>query len=175
MRGEEKDRECDESGGSDSTSTLESPSSSVEEGEESAPLHTATREKAIADMIDRVMEEFWSVFGNDWDMLPSVDSPGEANESNREGHIVATVEHGHSAYQPRRNALKRERDNDGDVPDDDEDDRRQHFSKAGGTGQPNKEPVRFSCLFRKHDPLSFSIHTHKICALSPWPSISRLK
>ncbi|KAH8780531.1 hypothetical protein F5882DRAFT_259698, partial [Hyaloscypha sp. PMI_1271] len=33
----------------------------------------------------------------------------------------------------------------------------------------------FACPFRKHDPQKYSIHSHRVCALTSWDTIARVK
>ena len=69
--------------------------------------------------------------------------------------------------------MKRIREDGNDSADDQEDGDQGH-SNPQSDDKPSHER-RLACPFRKHDPFTYSIHNHKICALSPWPSIARLK
>jgi hypothetical protein len=131
------------------------------------------RGKVIDDMIDRVMDQFWQFYDQEWD-FPAEEDPEDADAPTGNEKSTEVTSQSSSTSQSKRRQLKRSRgDGNDDAPADEDNNglSRLPDDVDGGSSQNTK----FACPFRKHDPYTYSVHTHKICALSPWPSISRLK
>lgn len=60
----------------------------------------------------------------------------------------------------------------------DKDDEHRRFHKRprdNSNSPPAEKSVKFACPYRKHNPAKYGIHESRICALSYWSSISRVK
>lgn len=163
------------SDGIDSLSSTECYSESTEYSENEIGTNVEkTHNKVIRSMLDRVMEQFWRFYDQEWRLIPT-DADEDAERSTAEAKGSSSKARTNIGEKSRRGQLKRYRGNgDDDEPFDNDNDglRRVPGSTGGSASTLDK---KFACPFRKRDPYTYSIHAHKICALNPWPSISRLK
>jgi hypothetical protein len=67
------------------------------------------------------------------------------------------------------------RDEDDDSCDDDKHERFYKRRKNNSPHPADQELAKFACPFRKHNPRKYGIHESRICALSHWSSVSRVK
>jgi hypothetical protein len=61
--------------------------------------------------------------------------------------------------------------------DEEEDDEGQGYRPPSSLSKRGSQSSgkRFACPFRKHDPHTYNIHDHEVCAIHSWTTISRLK
>jgi len=125
---------------------------------------------AIDELIDRVMDEFWVIFSATWSSHASQHA-GHSSQEAEPGASGTETSNGQSSQVNHRKRLR--------VDDEDPDGTRERDSQP-----PNNEfarsddsnlSLRLACPFRKHDPRLYNVFSHRICALSYWPSIARVK
>jgi hypothetical protein len=122
------------------------------------------------DLVNRIMDEFWTLFDQNWDTNFSECTTGTASSSDS-GAFTGTPSCSAPSQQIQR---KRQRLDDDDGPDDNKDRKSRQpcrLPAPGGEG----DGARFACPFRKHDPRQYNIYNNRVCALSHWQSIARVK
>ncbi|KAH7372162.1 hypothetical protein BKA64DRAFT_263933 [Cadophora sp. MPI-SDFR-AT-0126] len=133
------------------------------------PLMDPARQ-AVAN---RVMEQFWIIFNQQW----PVGAQQHTADSDQQNHS-ATAFNGDSRKDTLDSSGKKRARNDG-TDDQDENDDENRRSKRQKPRPSDKatfaDASRFACLFRKHNASKFNIYSHRSCAQSTYPSISRLK
>jgi hypothetical protein len=130
-------------------------------------------------LVDRVMDEFWIMFnrGAGMGLRVRAREPPGTSESSSEPTRSTTSSNGTSLQPSQR---KRQRGNDDD-PDDDNNN--PNNNNQNDLGKPHQsyhssrtfESKRFACPFLKHDPRTYNIYSHRVCSLSHWDKISRVK
>lgn len=126
-------------------------------------------------LIDRLMEQFWEIFNQEW----------SSNFRKCAGHEHTSTTPGGGTSGSQKisgssdlQSLKRKRN------DEDDD-----FSQSNGNnGQPSKQPVdqytppkasnkkiKLACPYRKHDRRIYSIGNFQSCVLGHWDSVGRVK
>jgi hypothetical protein len=122
------------------------------------------------NLVERIMDEFWLIFSQDW-VAQIIRCPRDSSTSGDSKYRGTPVEKA-SLFKPQQ---KRQRSHEEDSPDgnDDKKPRRQRDGPRPLSKFNNL--VRFGCPFRKHDPQRYSIHSHRVCALTPWDTIARVK
>jgi len=122
------------------------------------------------ELIDRVMDEFWVIFSTTWSSHASQHARHSSQEAEPGGSEIETS-NGRSSQVNHRKRLR--------FDDEDPDGTRERDSQP-----PNNEftrsddlnlSLRLACPFRKHNPRQYNVFSHRICALSHWPSIARVK
>ncbi|KAK3682766.1 hypothetical protein B0T22DRAFT_294228 [Podospora appendiculata] len=159
---------------SESESSYEDESDSFDsaDGFDGQDQKKSVAERAVRTMVDRVMSRFWTLLEQDSFMTDASEpQSSESSCSPQQPQLSQARGRGNKA----RGAVPKRRRDDDDVWDNDD-----NGEPSTPPHAPTKKPGRqtspkFACPFRKHDPVKFSIHSHKICALTPWPSIARLK
>jgi hypothetical protein len=122
-------------------------------------------------LVERIMDEFYLIFNQEWaariTQCPGGCSPSSGDGKDR-GILVDKVSL--STSQQKRQRIRNE---DSADESDDEKPRRQR----GGPRLPSElnNPARFACPFRKHDPQKYSIYNYRVCALTSWDTIARVK
>jgi hypothetical protein len=122
-------------------------------------------------MVDRVMEEFWVIFNTRWSSNVRQRAGDSHQESGPSGNTITNQ----NTAQSRSTQRKRKRVGDEDDPDRGSDRSDQPPSQSMASGDVPADRPRFACPFRKHDPCCYSIYSHRVCALSSWTSIARVK
>jgi hypothetical protein len=133
-------------------------------------------------LVDRVMEEFWVIFGNS--LLADSESP-VGSDSVVDGDQVPN--NGGDDQRMTRSSLpssgdqftpngeqKRKRDEQEDN-DNKNNQRKQNPPERAVLPSPGAHTVRFACPFRKHNLRVYTMYTHRSCALSGWTTIARIK
>jgi hypothetical protein len=128
-------------------------------------------DQARQELVDRVMEEFWILFNREWNSNFRTYG-GSTSSSSHSGNTPFTTPGTSIASPPSQR--KRQRD-DGDTPDGNEDGNPRPPRRRVGPNSPSDSSNRFACPFRKHDSRRYTIHTHRVCALSHWETIARVK
>lgn len=131
--------------------------------------------RSFQQAINRGMVQLWIRYNNDWDALVK-QCVGERSRDTSQFREASGLSHkGASSRQTSGKGLRPPirpfRD------DDEEDD-----GDCGGYGPPSSQSKQspgpnksFACPFRKHDPNTYNVHDHEVCAIRSWPTISRLK
>jgi hypothetical protein len=122
------------------------------------------------DLVDSVMEEFWAIFNQEWDAgfkQRNGDSRGSSSSSN--DSILAPRANASTGHVQRKRQRVESENSDGDDARDVES-RQQPKPKRG-----SEDLIKFACPFRKHDNSTYNIYTHRVCALSHWQTIARVK
>ncbi|KAK3332567.1 hypothetical protein B0T19DRAFT_439392 [Cercophora scortea] len=170
---------CKKEGGSNSNSESEcfyeddSDSFDSADGFDGQDQTKSVAERAVQAMVDRVMSRFWTLLEQDSFMTDASEPRSSESSCSMSPQQLQSSEAKGRGNKARGAVSKRRRDDD--VWDNDD-----NGEPSTPPHAPTKKPGRqtspkFACPFRKHDPVKFSIHSHKICALTPWPSIARLK
>jgi hypothetical protein len=127
---------------------------------------------AKRELVERLMEEFWVIFNQNWKGIPlqrgSTSPPGSGSGS--------TTSRSGSPKPTTSSTTKRSRDN-GDDEDQDESSGRgvKRFQNAPKAPDISDNPGIFACPFRKHNPKKYSVKEWRICALTGYKSVARLK
>ena len=122
------------------------------------------------DLVECIMDEFWIMFDQHWaaqfTQCPGGPSPSE--QSNYQSAQANTL----SSITPQQ---KRQRSEDEDSPD--ENGNKKPRKQGGGLQPCNKfdNLARFACPFRKYNPQKYGIHSHRVCALTGYGTIARVK
>lgn len=121
-------------------------------------------------LIERIMDEFWVMFSQDWVARITQCSGGTPASGDGKGRGT-TVEVGSLSTSQQ----KRQRSDEEDLPD--ESGNKKPRRQGCGSRSPSKlgDPARFACPFRKQDPQKYSIHSHRVCALTSFETIARVK
>ncbi len=132
-------------------------------------------DQAFEAMIDRVMEEFWVIWYQEWDApvrQHGHNSVPPSGRADREGSLNGSTSSATGLSKAAKG--KRQRSGDGSGNEDNSDE----------PGQPPKGPAsrfvpprsqKFACPFRKYDPITYSLSARRVCAASGWDSTARLK
>jgi hypothetical protein len=118
-------------------------------------------------LVEHVMNEFWFIYAQEWTTGTSGNSPMSPNRNQdfRKPEPIAPCQ----TFQ-----RKRERD-DEDQPDDNGDKKRRQQRDRSGPSSHSHRRGRFACPFRKHDCQKYSVYNHRVCVLTSWDTISRVK
>ncbi|KAK4102416.1 hypothetical protein N658DRAFT_423491 [Parathielavia hyrcaniae] len=138
------------------------------------PAATRLWKNTYQQRVDRGMGRLWDRFNLDWDVLVMQcvgDRRGSSGHVRDSGRVRKTTSSRHAPGKGLHpNARLPDQEDEGD---DDEDDR---YRPPSSMSKRSSESVkRFACPFRKHDPHTYNIHEHEVCAVRSWSSISRLK
>ena len=121
-------------------------------------------------VVDRVMEEFWSIFNQQW-------ASGFSQHAGDSASGSGPAQDWTSSSQTRAegaSSRKRKRQDEED-PNRNSRKRRPPPSKDSMPGEDLDDRPKFACPFRKNNPSKYNILTHRVCADSSWPTIARLK
>jgi len=123
------------------------------------------------DLVDRIMDEFWNLFDQNWDTNFT-----ECTTSTTSSEALGATPSTPSTSAPSRQIQrKRQRlDDDDDGPEDDKDRKSRQPRRLPAPGA-EADGARFACPFRKHNPRQYNIYNNRVCALSHWQSIARVK
>ncbi|KAH8599425.1 hypothetical protein B0O99DRAFT_613860 [Bisporella sp. PMI_857] len=135
-----------------------------------------------AALADRVMAEFQGIFGQRWSLssasttfIHAAGSSPQGSGSSRGSFADSGASHMQLFQSNKRQRI------DNDEGDDEWEGKEGGDRGPQNTGIPpeklSEEVTKLACPFRKHDPVAYGIHSDKyrICALSHWTTISRLK
>jgi len=124
------------------------------------------------DVVDDVMEEFWAMFKG---RGATGTVQGTTNSSSAaEGKGKQTLQASGNSTSSSISSRKRQNE-DRDESFEDRDGAPRRPRKCPPPPDPAKDASKFACPFRKHDPEKYSIHSHRVCSLTPWGSLARLK
>jgi hypothetical protein len=122
-------------------------------------------------LVDRVMKEFWVVFDRELDTGFRV-CAGISGSSGRSGNPSASDSNANATSPLSQRKRQRE---DGECPEENDDRNRRPPRRRAGPSSIPGDSTRFACPFRKHNPRRYSIHDYRVCALSHWETIARVK
>ncbi|KAF4624622.1 hypothetical protein G7Y89_g13549 [Cudoniella acicularis] len=160
---------------SDSNSAPSSPdfflrNANLDMDSQSAAFASVQLSTAKAQLVDRLMEDFWSIFNQTWD-----------HSLRRYGSTPESASNGSSPTPFRKNSSQ---ERNGKRAREDEDDENRDGDNGRGSKRPAqlsdppqavRNTLRFACPFRKHDPRKYCVRDWARCALTPQPTISRVK
>jgi hypothetical protein len=127
------------------------------------------------DLIDRLMEEFWIIFNQDW--------AGNIRKRDATAGSATTFASPSASYSRSpeksssgRSTGKRPREDDDNQRPNDRDRegpkwRRDFLSPSDST----ENSLKFSCPYRKHDPRKYCVQNWGPCALTPQRTVARVK
>lgn len=124
--------------------------------------------------VDRGMGRLWARYNHDWDAQIRQRPGGRSNDASKFQDWSKGTPKGTSSRQTLGKGLRpsgRSFADDDEEDDDDEGYRPGSSLSKRSTGSAK----RFACPFRKHDPQTYNIHDHEVCAIRSWSTISRLK
>ncbi|KAF4632584.1 hypothetical protein G7Y89_g5539 [Cudoniella acicularis] len=119
------------------------------------------------ELVNNVMGEFWKIFNQEWDS--NITSCTNSGSSRGSGGICMDTTS--SSRQAQR---KRQRIDDNESPEENQDKKRQP-RKSQSPNKDSEEITKFACPFRKHDARTYNIYKYRVCALSHWQTIARVK
>jgi hypothetical protein len=119
-------------------------------------------------LVEHVMDEFWFIYAQEWTTGTSGNSPMSPNRNQdfRKPESIAPCQ----TFQ-----RKRERDDEEDQPDGNGDKKRRQPRDRSGPSSNSHRRGRFACPFRKYDCQKYSVYSHRVCALTSWDTIARVK
>jgi hypothetical protein len=125
-----------------------------------------------AELVDRLMTEFWVLFDQNWESKsrqhgtnPASTAPSISSSSSGLFLQSSLLSHG----------KKRSRNNDYDESPDESD--RNGPKRCGITTEflDTEEARRFACPYRKHNPRTYCVQDWSSCALTPHKTVARVK
>ncbi|KAK3306091.1 uncharacterized protein B0T15DRAFT_218187 [Chaetomium strumarium] len=125
--------------------------------------------------VDRGMGRLWVRYSHNMHALVRQcmggPSSGSAQFKENQGRVCKDA----SLRYAFGNGLRPDRRSLGDE-DEKEDDEGQGYRPPSSLSKRDSQSAkRFACPFRKHDPQTYNIHDHEVCAIHSWTTISRLK
>jgi hypothetical protein len=122
-------------------------------------------------LVERIMDEFYLIFNQNWE-AQITQCPAEYSSTSRGGKGSRKLVDNTSTPSSQQ---KRQRSQDEDSAD--ESGSKKPRRRRGGPRPPSEldSLSRFACPFRKHDPQRYNIHSHRVCALTSWDTIARVK
>jgi len=129
-------------------------------------------QKAI---VARVMEEFWIIFDREWGRgFKECASTSSSSQNSSSACGITNVGGSTSNQKSQFGPRKRQRDDDR-LPDRDENRNSRPPRQRAGPSDGPRVTTRFACPFRKHNSLTYNIYNYRICSLSHWGTIARVK
>ncbi|KAI9149941.1 Resistance to glucose repression protein [Paramyrothecium foliicola] len=134
----------------------------------------------MRDTVRFIMQDFYDRWSSsDWMHSQPVDggtahtgaSAHDGSSTDASGEADPIIE------QLRLGKQKRKRNSSGNSSDGDDNGGRRPRQSAQSSVPGLAAPAaqKLACPFRKHDPIKYSLDTHRVCAASGWSSIHRLK
>ncbi|KAG9230534.1 hypothetical protein BJ875DRAFT_151763 [Amylocarpus encephaloides] len=102
---------------------------------------------------------------------PSSSPADTSGSSESSGNLRSTLNTGGSGYLGRKRQRGIDEDEDGESR---EDDQQPQGKRLPGDKEPLAD-IKFACPYRKYDTQKYCIFTHRLCVVSHWPTIPRLK
>ena len=155
-----------------SDDTISEPDSWLEV--DNIPRATKVWKDAFQQRIDQGMGRLWARYKLDWATLVTQcggdRSGGSSTQSRTTSGRVQKATH---SRQLHGKGLRPNRQEEGDE-DEDNDDDGAHPPSISKTRGSSKSAKHFACPYRKHDPHTYNIRDHQVCAIHAW-DMSRLK
>lgn len=125
-------------------------------------------------LIERVMEVFWVIFNQKWSFKGYQYGSGGSSGSSHNTESASRSQHKSSMEASSMYRRKRQKGS-AEYSDDNQDDNRRRPRKLPARYSDCYSNDRFACPFRKCNPSKYSIYAHRVCALSNWGTIARVK
>ena len=155
-----------------SDDTISEPDAGLEV--DSIPRASKVWKDAFQRRIDQGMGRLWARYKHDWDALVTQcggdRSGGSSTQSRNTSGRVQKAAH---SRQPQGKGLRPNRQEEADE-DEDNDDDGAHPPPASKSRGSSKSAKHFACPYRKHDPHTYNLRDHQVCAIHAW-DMSRLK
>lgn len=139
------------------------------------PKATKAWKSSFQRQVDQGMERLWARYNHDWDALITQcvgDRNGDSVQFRESsGRVRKGTSSRHAPSKGLRPGGRLHGQDDEDDDDDDEGYLRPSSMSKGGSASAK----RFACPFRKHDPHTYNMRDHEVCAIRSWLTISRLK
>ncbi|EAQ83474.1 hypothetical protein CHGG_09878 [Chaetomium globosum CBS 148.51] len=156
-----------------SDDSLSEPDSWLESG--GIPTATKVWRQSFQRTVDRGMTRLWVRYSHDWDALvrqyvgdTSGDS-GQYRESSGRVRKCASSRYATSNnLRPNARSFAQDEEEDGDEGEG-------YPAPSQMSKRNSGSAKRFACPFRKHDPFTYNVQDHEVCAIRSWSAISRLK
>jgi hypothetical protein len=156
-----------------SDDSLSEPDSWLDSG--AVPTATKIWRNSFQETVDRGMRQLWLRYNHDWDALvrqcvgeKSTDATQYRESSGRVRKGAASRYAPSKGHRANGRLLGQE--------DEEEDDEGEGYLPPPSLSKRSPESAkRFACPFRKHDPNTYNIQDHEVCAIRSWSTISRLK
>ena len=139
------------------------------------PRATKVWKSAFQRHVDQGMARLWARYNRDLDLLITQCVGDRNGDSAQFRESSGRVRKGASSRHAPSKSLRPS----GRLPaqeDEDDDDEAEGYRPPSSMSKRSLESAkRFACPFRKHDPLTYNIYDHEVCAIRSWLTISRLK
>ncbi|KAL2268800.1 hypothetical protein VTJ83DRAFT_3646 [Remersonia thermophila] len=139
------------------------------------PNHAQGWMRVFQQSVSRGMQGLWVRYNRDWAALIRQCAGGRAGSVSQQSQTHSgRVRKGTSNLGP--NGGRRPLGGPFGQDDEDEDDEGDMYRPPSPQSKRSPDGAkRFACPFRKHDPMTYNIHDHEVCAVRSWTTISRLK
>ncbi|KAL2129005.1 hypothetical protein VTI74DRAFT_8359 [Chaetomium olivicolor] len=121
------------------------------------------------------MAKLWVRYNHEWDVLIRQCMGGRSGDASRPREASGRVRKVTSSRQPPGNRLSPNGRWVGEEDKQDEEEGEGYRPPSSQSKRSSASPKRFACPFRKHDPFTYNINDHEVCAIRSWSTISRLK
>jgi hypothetical protein len=122
-------------------------------------------------LVDRIMEEFWVLFDQEWDTGFVKEAAGVSPPSGSGSSNGSTTSANSMTFPPIQRKRQREKK---DPPEERNGRNPRQPGSSVGLSTGCNDSTRFACPFRKHDSRKYSVYSHRVCALSHWETIARV-
>ncbi|KAH7333071.1 hypothetical protein BKA65DRAFT_39218 [Rhexocercosporidium sp. MPI-PUGE-AT-0058] len=123
-------------------------------------------------LVERIIEEFSITYDQNW-MCQTTQCGGGHPPTTKQLADCGSTGDIRLSPNSQNSCFKRQRNQDEDSADEDEN--RRQRKQGRRPANELSDSRRFSCPFRKHNPQKYSIHSHRVCALTGWDTIARVK
>jgi hypothetical protein len=123
-------------------------------------------------LVDRIMEEFWVLFDQEWDTGFVKGAAGVSPPLGSGSSSGITTSANSMSLPPIQRKRQREEE---DSPEKRNGRNSRQPRNSVGSSTGCNDSTRFACHFRKHDSRKYSVYSHRVCALSHWETIARVK
>jgi hypothetical protein len=137
-------------------------------------LNESILNSSLEDMVDLVMEEFWAIWNQEWD-LPILEHVNNSASLREYTNQVRSVDNGTNSPTFSSTVTRKRARNEDEYPNEDDDDKVRRPSGPPASKIPLPSGKKLACPFRKHDPVMYSLSAHIVCAASGWELVHRLK
>ena len=181
---EKTDPDISESDESDSQASLYQRVSAAmsREGQSLEQFRRPILDRERRSLVGRVMEEFWVIFGNtlvaDSESPVGSDSVVDGDQVPGNGSDDQQMTRSSSSFtgdQFTSNGEQKRKRDEQEENDNNNNQRKQNPLERPILPSAGAHTVRFACPFRKHNPRTYNMYTHRSCALSGWTTIARIK
>ncbi|KAK0724562.1 hypothetical protein B0H67DRAFT_108307 [Lasiosphaeris hirsuta] len=129
---------------------------------------------AFHPLADKVIDHIWAQYNLRWDALIN-ECAGDQNGRRPQGRESRARVHksgsGHVSGRGLRPSSRRR----GVDEEEDEEDGEGQWPTTSQSRHSSGSSRKVACPFRKHDPVTYNLQIHEICAIRSWTSVSRMK